>query len=156
MCLIFTPGRHRRRRVLSSVIASVRPSVRPSVCPSRTTLPLYLFEDFSYQRKIWWDDAQYNGVYRSMKWQCSANFCVFHGTLKFSMICFWPCLRDDVTALTILGFRVSAWTLVGWCTVTRSKWVFNVAVLGYFFAFRGILNFSISCLDQVWGTMLPL
>ena len=39
--------------------------VRPSVCPSvhpEMTLPLQLFKDFSYQPKIWWDDAQYRGA----------------------------------------------------------------------------------------------
>ena len=44
--VIFTLGRHRRRRVLSSVIASVRPSVRPFVHPNDVTA---LTPQFKYQ-----------------------------------------------------------------------------------------------------------
>ena len=80
-----------------SLRPSVRSSVCLSVCPSRTTLPLLLFKDFGYQSKIWWDDAQYHGTHRYLKWPCSTNFCVFHGTLKFSMIGF----LDQVSGTTL-------------------------------------------------------
>ena len=79
--MVITLGRHWRSWVLSSAIASVCPSarlsVRLSICPSR---------NFRYQPKIWWDDAQYHEADCYLKWPCSANFCAFHGTLKFSMI----------------------------------------------------------------------
>ena len=48
-----------------------------------TTLPLYLFKDFSYRPEIWWDDAQYDEADLYAKWPCSVNICTFHGTLKF-------------------------------------------------------------------------
>ena len=71
---------------------SLRPSVRLAV---RATIPL------SYQPKIWWNDAQYHGADHYLKWPFSANFCVFYGTLKFSMVGFFLTgLRDDVTILT--------------------------------------------------------
>ena len=37
-----------------------------------------------YWPEIWWDDAQYCGADCYVKWWCAADFCAFHGTLKFS------------------------------------------------------------------------
>ena len=33
--------------------------------------------------EMWWDDTQYDEADRYLKWPCSGNFCMFHGTLKF-------------------------------------------------------------------------
>ena len=92
-----------RRSLRPAVCPSVRLSVIPSVslsgCLSRTTLSLWLFKDFNYQPKIWWDGAQYPETDRCIRWLCSATFCVFHGTLKFSMIWFLPGLREDLITL---------------------------------------------------------
>ena len=40
----------------------------------------------SNQPEIWWDDAQYPEADLYLKWPCSANFYVFHGILKLSII----------------------------------------------------------------------
>ena len=47
-----------------------------------TTLPLYLFKDFSYWPAIWWGDVQYYGTDRNIKCPCLAIFCASHGYLK--------------------------------------------------------------------------
>ena len=55
-------------------------------CLCGITLPLELFKDFRHQSEIWLGDAQYHGADCYRKWPCSADFCVCHSTLKFSMI----------------------------------------------------------------------
>ena len=59
-------------------------------------------------------------------------------------ICPSVCLSipNDVTALTLYGFQVSAWNLVGWCTVPWSRSLFKMAMLGQFL--RIPRNFEIS------------
>ena len=69
--VIFTLGRHRRRRVLSSAIASgrplFRPSARPSVCLSvPNDVTALTLQGFQYQPKICLDDAQYHVADRSL------------------------------------------------------------------------------------------
>ena len=81
------------------VLLSSHLSVRLSVCPSWTMFPLWLFKDFSYQPQIWWDDAQYHGADGSLKLPCSANFCMFQGTLKFSMMGLGQ--EDEIEDLTL-------------------------------------------------------
>ena len=84
----FTLGRHRRWRVLSSVNASSRPSVCPSVHPE--------WRYRSNSSRISAISLKFHGMMHSSmeqiaisNWSCLANFCVFHGTLKFSMIVFY-------------------------------------------------------------------
>ena len=127
----FYPRPPSARRVLSSVIASDRLSDRPSVRLSRTTFSHLLFKNFSYQHEIWWDDTQYHRAERYLKWPCSANLCVFHGTLKLSMIVF---TRSEGRHYRFNSLRISVinLNLVGWCTVTWSRLIFNEAMLGQF------------------------
>ena len=70
-----------------------------------------------------------------------------------------PCVRpsirlsvqSDVTALTLLGFQLSAWNLVGWCTVPWSRSLSKMTMLCQFSAFHRTFKFSMISLDQVWG-----
>ena len=39
---------------------------------------------------------------------------------------------NDVTALTLQGFQLWAWQLVGWCTVPWSRSIFKMTILGQF------------------------
>ena len=149
---IFTLGNHRRRRVLSSVIASVCPSVCPSVRPERH------YRSDSLRISV--ISLKFVGMMHSTTEQivvpfcaCSTEFKIFHDRL------FWPGLWDDVTILTLSGLQVSAWNLVGRCTVTCSRLQCKVAMLGWmlrvpwnFFPWK----FSMIGLDQVGGTTLPL
>ena len=86
----FTLGCHWPDRYwLRSLLPAVPPSVCPSVHPKRCF--------FSYSIKI--SDAQYHGVNCYSKWLCSSNFWVFHGTLKFAMICFFDQVWGKTLAL---------------------------------------------------------
>ena len=40
--------------------------------------------------------------------------------------------REDVTALTLYGFQLSAWNLVRWCEVPWSKSLLEMVMLGQF------------------------
>ena len=53
------------------------------------------------------------------------NFEIFYDRIG-------PVLMDDVTALTPCEFQLSAWHLVGWCTVSWSRLLFKMAILGRF------------------------
>ena len=55
------------------------------------------------------------------------NFEIFYDRIG-------PVLMDDVTALTPCEFQLSAWHLVGWCTVSWSRLLVKMAMLGRFFA----------------------
>ena len=65
-------------------------------------------------------------------------------------------IRNNVTALIPKGFQLSAWNLVGWCTVQWSKLLFKMAMSAIFFTFHGTLEFFMIGLDQVWGITLLL
>ena len=132
--------------------------VRPSVCPSRTTLPLELFKDFSYQPEIWWDDEQYHGADRFLKWPCSANFCMLHRTLKFSMIGFLTRSegRRTLPLLLVEDFRYQHQILWGDVQYHGADQFKKWPCSANFCAFHGTLKFSMIGLDQVWGTTLPL
>ena len=80
-----------------------------------TALP---FKDFSYRHETWWDGAQWHEANYNKKWPCSANFDTFHGTFQNKL---GPGLRDYVTTLTLEEFQLSAWNLVGQCTVWWSR-----------------------------------
>ena len=43
-----------------------------------------------------------------------------------------PGLRDDIPALTLWGFQLLAWNLVGWCTVPWSRLLLKMAMHGQF------------------------
>ena len=50
------------------------------------------------------------------------NFEIFHDRLG-------PDLRNYITTLTLLGFQLLAWNLVGWCTVPWSRSLSKMAML---------------------------
>ena len=88
------------------------PAGHPSVCLSQhLSVPnnfATLFKDFSYQHKIWWDDAQYHEADCPLKWPCSTYFaCSIEGIFKFSMICL-----DQVWGTLPLYF--SYWSEIYW------------------------------------------
>ena len=76
---IFTLGLHRPN---GYCFRSLRPAVRPAVHPERRSHSNSLRVS-AISLKL---DAQYHGADHYLKWPCLANFCMFHGTLKFSMI----------------------------------------------------------------------
>ena len=125
---VFAPSRYRRRRVLSSF----HPPIRLSVPPDR----LYRFNSLR--------------VFAIGLTPCSANFGVVHVTLKLFYDRLGPGLRDDVPALTLWGFRLSAWNWEGWWRVPRSWSLVKLAMLDNFLYFPR--NFFMIGLDQVWGT----
>ena len=47
------------------------------------------------------------------------------------------------------GFQISAWNLVGRCTMSRSRSLFKMAMLGQLCALEEILQFSMIGLDEV-------
>ena len=62
---------------------------------------------------------------------------------------------NDVTALTFSRFQLSAWDLVGWCTVPCNRSLFEIDMPGNFCVFHGTLKLPmIGFSDQVWGTTL--
>ena len=85
-------------------------SIRPSVGLERRYRSN--FKDFNYRPEIWWDDAQYHEAVCYLKWPCLVNFCMFHGTLKFSMI---GLDQED------------NWNLVTWCNVPWNGSLFEMA-----------------------------
>ena len=73
-----------------------------------------------------------------------------------------PCVRpaarlsvpNDVTAPTLQGFQLSAWKLIGWCTVPWSISLLTMAMCGQFFL-RTTKFWGIAW-ERAWGTTLPL
>ena len=62
-------------------------------------LPLLPFKVLSFQPEISLDDAEYHEADRYLKWPCSANFCAFHGTFKFSMMGLGQ--EDEIEEITL-------------------------------------------------------
>ena len=132
------------------VVYGVRPSVRLFVRPSVRLNRRYSFNSLrisaSYQPKICWDDAQCHGTGRYSKWSRSTNFCVFHGTLKFSMEGFLT--RSEGRRCRSYYLRISGITMkLG--GVIHSNMKQNAI-------YSGTFKFSMIGLEQVWGTTSPL
>ena len=99
-----------------------------------------------------------------LEWPCSANFCAFDGTLKIFMAGLDQVWRMTLTVLNLWGFQLSAWNLVGWCTMTWSRHLFKLAMLSEFFArFSELWNVSDRlgpCLrdnnsyKEIWGNYI--
>ena len=71
------------------------------------------------------------------------QFCMFHWTLKNSMIGFLS--SSEGRPYPFNSLRIS-----GWCTVTWSRWYLKWPCSANFSAFHGTLKFSMIGLDQVW------
>ena len=87
----------------------------------------------SYWPEIWWPMVGWFTIPWSrslLKWPCLANFCAFHGIFEI-----FHDRQDQIwwTTLTLWLFKryqLSAWTLVGWCTVPWSRLLFEMGVHG--------------------------
>ena len=130
----------------------VCPSVRPSVRPERRYRLNSLNKDCSY-----WPDyclmhstpGQYHGVDCYLKWPCSANFCVFHGNFQISMIGLDQ-VWGTMLLLSLWGFQLSAWNLVGWCS-PWSRSLLKMAMLGQLCQVSRNFEISMIGFDHVWG-----
>ena len=85
------------------------------------------------------------GEFSRVLWNCE----IFHDRLGLG-------LRDDVAALTFYGFQVAGWHLVGLCTVTWSRSLFEMAMLDQFCAFHGTLKFSMIGRKMTLGKSVSL
>ena len=154
---VISLGCHWHQWVLLSFQVYAYP-VCPAVCPEWRYCS-DSFKDFRYQPETWWDDAQYHEADGYKKWPCSANFCAFHGALKFSMIGLDQVWGMTLLFLTLNGFQLSAWNLMGRSTVKWSKSLLKMAVLRL--VLRVIQNFKYRNFKwQAWtrseGIWLPL
>ena len=125
---------HWHRRVLSLFRVSIRPAVHSSVHPERC----YHSDskNFRYQGwcKIPWSRLIY--IYKNVyiytqnshvqqSFLCSMVFKIFDDRLG-------PSVKEDITALTLQMFQLSAWNLVQWCIIPWSRLLFKMVMLDQF------------------------
>ena len=136
-----------------AVLLSVHLSLPLSVSPSWMTLPLKLFKDFSYQPEMWWGDAQYHEANRYLIWPCSAKFCAFHGTLKFSMSGLDQVWRTilPLYLLKDFSYQPKIWWRDAQYHGAACYWKWSSS--DHFCTFHRILKFSMIGLDQVCRKM---
>ena len=60
-------------------------------------------------------------------------------------------IQNDNTALTLLTFQLLAWKVMGWCTVSWSRLLFKMAMLGQFLHVPRNFETSMIAWDQVWA-----
>ena len=60
-------------------------------------------------------------------------------------------IQNDNTALTLLTFQLLAWKVMGWCTVSWSRLLFKMAMLGQFLCVPRNFETSMIAWDQVWA-----
>ena len=119
--------------LLLSAAARLFLSIHASVCPSvPTSRTLSVPNDITlleYQLSAW-DIMEWCTVPRSrslFKKPCWANFCVFHGTLKFFHHRRGTGMREDIP---LQGYQLLARNPVWWCTVTWSRLLYKLTMVG--------------------------